>query len=96
MEPRIQYAKTEDGVNIAYATYGEGEPLAEDDDLFGTTVIRAARIAALADGGEIFVSNVVRELVEGKGFLFSDRGDAPLRGFEETVRVYEVNWRDEN
>jgi len=25
-EPRIQYAKTEDGVNIAYRTLGEGEP----------------------------------------------------------------------
>ena len=24
MEPRIQYAKTEDGVNIAYWTSGEG------------------------------------------------------------------------
>ena len=27
MEPRIQYAKTEDGVNIAYWTMGEGMPL---------------------------------------------------------------------
>ncbi len=27
MEPRIQYAKTEDGVNIAYATEGEGPTL---------------------------------------------------------------------
>ncbi len=26
MEPRIQYAKTSDGVNIAYYTIGEGEP----------------------------------------------------------------------
>ena len=27
MEPRIQYAKTEDGVSIAYASEGEGPPL---------------------------------------------------------------------
>ena len=27
MEPRIQYAKTADGVSIAYWTLGEGEPL---------------------------------------------------------------------
>src|SRR3990170_2954549 len=27
MEPRIQYAKTKDGVSIAYWTLGEGEPL---------------------------------------------------------------------
>ena len=26
-EPQIQYAKTSDGVNIAFATYGEGRPL---------------------------------------------------------------------
>ena len=26
MEPRIQYAKTSDGVNIAYWTLGEGMP----------------------------------------------------------------------
>ncbi len=27
MEPRIQYARTVDGVRIAFATYGEGKPL---------------------------------------------------------------------
>ncbi len=27
MEPRIQYAKTKDGVRIAFATYGEGTPI---------------------------------------------------------------------
>ena len=27
MEPRIQYAKTEDGVSIAYTVTGEGTPL---------------------------------------------------------------------
>ena len=27
MEPHVQFVKTADGVNIAYTTYGEGEPL---------------------------------------------------------------------
>jgi len=27
MEPRIQYAKTSDGVSIAYAVAGDGPPL---------------------------------------------------------------------
>jgi class 3 adenylate cyclase/pimeloyl-ACP methyl ester carboxylesterase len=70
-----------------------GEPIAEDEDLFGTAVIVAARIAAKAEGGEILASNVVRELVAGKGFLFSDRGDVVLRGFEDPVRLYEVRWQ---
>lgn len=71
-----------------------GEPIAEDDDLFGTAVIAAARIASLAAGGEILVANVVRELVAGKGFLFSDRGEQPLRGLEDPVRLWELRWSD--
>jgi len=71
-----------------------GEPIAEDEDLFGTAVITAARIASQAKGGEILVSNVVRELVAGRGFMFSDRGETVLRGFEDPVRIYEVRWRE--
>jgi class 3 adenylate cyclase len=69
-----------------------GEPIAEQEDLFGTAVNMAARIAAEAEGGEILASDVVRQLVAGKGFLFADRGDVALRGFEEAVRLYEVRW----
>ena len=71
-----------------------GEPIAEEKDLFGTAVNMAARIAAKAEGGEILASDVVRQLVAGKGFLFADRGEAELRGFEEPVRLYEVRWRE--
>ncbi len=70
-----------------------GEPISEDDDLFGSAVILAARTAANAQGGEILVTNVVRELVAGKSFLFSDRGETVLRGFEDPVRLYEVGWQ---
>jgi class 3 adenylate cyclase/pimeloyl-ACP methyl ester carboxylesterase len=72
-----------------------GEPIEEEKDLFGTAVILAARIAAKAEGGEILASDVVRQLVAGKGFLFSDRGDVVLRGFEDPVRLYEVRWRED-
>ncbi len=71
-----------------------GEPIAEDDDLFGTAVNRAARITATAKGGEILVANVVRELAEGKDILFADRGETNLKGFDESVRLYEVRWRE--
>jgi len=72
-----------------------GEPIAEEADLFGTAVIMAARIAAQAKGGEILASDVVRQLVAGKGFLFADRGEVALRGFEDPVRLYEVRWEEE-
>jgi len=71
-----------------------GEPIAEQADLFGTAVNLAARIAAQAAGGEILASDVVRQLVAGKGFLFADRGDVALRGFEDPVRLLEIRWRE--
>jgi pimeloyl-ACP methyl ester carboxylesterase len=70
-----------------------GEPVAEEQDLYGTSVQMAARVCAEADAGEILVSNVVRELAAGKGFLFNDRGDHALKGFEDPVKLYEVSWR---
>jgi class 3 adenylate cyclase len=71
-----------------------GEPVAEDEDLFGTAVQMAARVCAHAEPGQIVTANVVRELAAGKGFLFSDLGDIALRGFEDPVRLYEVRWRE--
>ena len=67
-----------------------GEPVAEDEDLFGTAVQLAARVCARAEPGQVLVANVVRELAAGKPFLFSDQGDVVLRGFEDPVRLYEV------
>jgi len=71
-----------------------GEPIAEEEDLFGTAVQLAARICAHAEPGEILAPIVVRELAAGKGFLLADRGDVALRGFEDPVRLYEVRWRE--
>lgn len=73
-----------------------GEPIEEEGDLFGATVILASRIAGRADGGEILVADTVRGLCSGKGFLFSDRGEFVAKGFQEAMRVYEVRWGSES
>lgn len=65
-----------------------GEPIAEEGDLFGTAVIAAARVMQLAAGGEILVSDVVRQLVAGRGFQFASRGASALRGFDELTEVF--------
>jgi class 3 adenylate cyclase len=72
-----------------------GEPIAEDEDLFGTAVNLAARICAHAEAGQILAPIVVRELAAGKQFLFADLGETELRGFEDPVRLYEVSWQSE-
>jgi class 3 adenylate cyclase len=75
-----------------YIGLNAGEPVSEDSDLFGTSVQLARRICDQADAGQVLVSNVVRELAAGKGFLFSDTGEVALKGFEEPVRLFEVRW----
>jgi class 3 adenylate cyclase len=72
-----------------------GEPVAEEEDLFGTAVQLAARVCAQAEPGQILAPIVVRELAAGKGFLFADLGETALRGFEDPVRLFEVRWREE-
>jgi adenylate cyclase len=67
-----------------------GEPIAEDDDLFGLSVIKAARVADRAEPGQVLVSRVVRELCEGKTFQFSSLGEVQLKGFDEAVELFEV------
>jgi class 3 adenylate cyclase len=71
-----------------------GEPVVEGNDLFGTAVQVASRICARADARQILVSDVVRQLVAGKGFLFADQGESDLRGFEDPVRLFEVRWHE--
>ncbi len=71
-----------------------GEPIEEDGDLFGATVILASRIAAKAGAGEILVPDTVRGLLSGKGFVFGDRGEFVPKGFDEGVRLWDVWWRE--
>ncbi len=69
-----------------------GEPIEEDGDLFGSTVILASRIAAQAGVGEILVPEPLRHLLFGKSYVYADRGETALKGFEDAVRLYEVGW----
>jgi class 3 adenylate cyclase len=70
-----------------------GEPIEEDGDLFGSAVIMASRIAAKAEAGEILIPEPVRHLLAGKSYVYADRGETTLKGFEEPVRLYEVRWK---
>ena len=72
-----------------------GEPVEDSGDLFGAAVQLASRICDCAEPGAILVSNVVRELSLGKGFLFRDLGEVELKGFEQAVRLHEVRWQAE-
>jgi len=66
-----------------------GEVTAEGNDLYGQAVNAAARIAAVASGGEILVSEIVRQLAgSGSAFTFVDCGEFGLKGFPEPWRLH--------
>jgi class 3 adenylate cyclase len=68
-----------------------GKSVRRGDDLFGRNVAMAARVAAQADGGEILVSDVVRDAVSGHNDIAFDKGrDVELKGFSGSHRLYAV------
>ena len=70
-----------------------GEPVTENNDLFGTAVQLAARACAQAEVGGILVSMAVRELCEGAAIEFVERGPFELKGFDEPIPLFEVSWQ---
>jgi len=65
-----------------------GKSVRRGDDLFGRNVAMAARVAAQADGGEILVSEVVRDAVSDEDIAFDDGRDVELKGFSGSHRLY--------
>jgi class 3 adenylate cyclase len=70
-----------------------GDALHEADHFFGTTVNYAARVASQALGGEVLVSNLVRELVAGggPGIDFLESREVELKGLEGSHRLFAVD-----
>jgi hypothetical protein len=49
--------------------------------------------AEIIKPAQIFVASVIKDLCLGKQFTFSDRGESALKGFDQPVRIYEVQWQ---
>jgi len=60
------------------------------DDVGGIAVHVAARISALAGGGEVLASRTVRDLAVGSGVEFSPAGRHELKGLPDEWEVYRV------
>ena len=72
-----------------------GEAIEEDGDLFGKPVVLAARIANQANGGEILVSSLVREIVESRGDLtFGASREVELKGLVGRHLLHPLMWSD--
>jgi class 3 adenylate cyclase len=58
------------------------------DDVGGIAVHIGARVAALADAGEVLVSSTVKDLVAGSGLRFGDRGSHSLKGIPGQWHIF--------
>jgi class 3 adenylate cyclase/tetratricopeptide (TPR) repeat protein len=68
-----------------------GEVVEEGGDIFGAAVNVAARVAGKAKGGQILVSDVVRQLVGPVSEMkFELRGRYKLKGFPDRWRLHQV------
>jgi class 3 adenylate cyclase len=68
-----------------------GRSVRRGDDLFGRNVAMAARVAAQAVGGQILVSQPVRDaLSDSDGIRFDDGRNVELKGFSGTYRLFTV------
>jgi class 3 adenylate cyclase len=85
----IRDALVDHGV-IVRAGLHTGEVELRSDDLTGLAVHIGARVAALAEGGEVLVSSTVKDLVGGSGITFEDRGEHELKGVPGRWRLYAV------
>jgi class 3 adenylate cyclase len=61
------------------------------DKVGGIAVHVGARVANVAEPGEVLVSSTVRDLVAGSGITFVDRGAHQLKGLSEEWRLFGVS-----
>ena len=70
-----------------------GDALAEEGDYLGHTVIVASRLADVAGPGEILVSSLSEQLVQGSGeFTFAGQHETRLKGMARAQLSSTLTW----
>ena len=82
-EPRIPLTRT--GLN-------HGPVLRRSNDLFGSTVNVAARIAALASPGQLLATRAVADIAAESGIVVRDMGKVALRSIADQVPLYSIEF----
>ena len=79
-----------DGLPAGHAGLAAGPLIDRDGDVYGRTVILAARLATEAGPDELVVTADVVESVDGAEFAFVDGGVASLKGFSQPVPTWRL------
>ena len=89
----IQQAACREQLIVLRVGISAGDARAEGDDLFGTPVVEAARLCSAANGGQIVVAALVRQLAGTRGgYEFDPIGALSLKGLSDPVEACVVRW----
>jgi class 3 adenylate cyclase len=92
----LAYVPADDGESIAvHIGVHTGDAMDEGDDYLGHTVIVASRLADAAGGGEILVSSLSEQLVQGSGdFTFKGHREMQLKGMARPQSSATLAWTE--
>ena len=92
----MAYVPANDGESIAvHIGVHTGDAMDEGDDYLGHTVIVASRLADAAGAGEILVSSLSEQLVQGSGeFTFDGHRETSLKGMTRPQPSANLIWTD--
>jgi len=86
----IREAARQNGIEVRAGVHS-GEVERHGEHLRGVAVHIAARIAALAQPGEILLSTSTTAILEGSGLNFFDAGEHELKGLAERRRLFRLD-----
>ena len=90
VEARNRRVEEQLGVRIGLSL---GEATVQDGDYFGEPVVESARLCAQAQGGQVVVNALLRQLAGSRdGHRFQSLGGLELKGISEPVQAFELQW----
>ena len=82
------------GGHVVRVGIGAGDAIERDGDWFGVAIVEAARLCAIADGGQILAAQVVWLLTPPEARnRWRALGGRSLKGLSHAIEVYEVPWQ---
>ena len=82
-------AEASESLNVRIGIHA-GEPVEDNNDLFGTTVQLAYRLCSEAGAGDVIASGFVRELCGTDAVRFASLGERRLKGLADPVPVFRL------
>jgi hypothetical protein len=90
IEARNRRAEEQLGVRIGVSL---GDTTVKEGDYFGWPAVEATRLCAAAEGGQIVVNALVRQVAgASEDDRFRSLGSLELKGISEPVRAFELQW----